>query len=64
MSPALPLLSRAVSCGRELACMSGLICVSPLPGQPAPRQLLSPSLVVLAADAPLAHSVPEVEAAL
>lgn len=36
----------------------------PLPGQPALRQLLSLSLVVLAADPPLAHSVPEVEAAL
>mgnify|MGYP001854277618 CR=1 FL=1 len=33
-----------------------------LPGQPTLRQLLS--LVMLTADLPLAHSVPEVEAAL
>lgn len=35
-----------------------------LRGQTELRQLLSPSFVVLAADPSLAHSVPEVEAAL
>lgn len=65
MSPALH-----IPCSAEMCSLGGGWPVSvgsfavPLPGQTVLRQLLSMALVVLSADHPLAHSVPEVEAAL
>lgn len=65
MSPALHIL-----CSTEMCPLGGSWPVSvgsfavPLLGQTVLRQLLSMALVVLPADHPLVHSVPEVEAAL